>query len=229
MKVSEIMSKRVVSGTPGMSVYDAAKKLSEYGISGMPVLDSQGHLVGIVTESDLYRRVEVGTEHAPRSKLKAFFTSTRQLAREYLKEHAFKLSDVMTHEVITADEAADVVDAADLLEKAHIKRLPVMSGRTVVGIISRANLVQALSTLSRNISETQTTDIDLRDRAVAALAKYPWSLPQHNVIIQNGIVHVWGTIHSEEERAAIRVTIEHIAGVKGFHDHLSYPETFGMI
>jgi CBS domain-containing protein len=110
----------------------------------VPVLD-KGVLVGIVTEGDLLHRAEIGTDTRPISWWSRMFKNKAQLAAAYSREHSTHVVDVMTKNVVTVGETTPIADIADLLARRKIRRLPVMRGGKVVGIVSRANIVRALA------------------------------------------------------------------------------------
>ncbi|WP_118184508.1 CBS domain-containing protein [Paraburkholderia phosphatilytica] len=223
MQASDIMTTDVITVTPETSVYHAAALLTEHRISGMPVVDDEGQVVGIVSEGDLLHRIETGTLRRQRTWLAEFLHSTRELAGEYLKEHALKVGDVMTDNVISVRPTSSLGEIADLLDRHHIKRVPVLQEGRVVGIVSRSNLIHMLAGEAPSDAKTQAADETIHRHAVQALGGHRWAMAAENLVVVDGIVHVWGTVRSEEERDAIRVTIERVPGVKGVENHLGYP------
>jgi CBS domain-containing protein len=226
MQASEIMTTEVVTVTPETSVHDAATLMTTHHISGLPVVDAHGFVEGIVSEGDLLRRVELGTGRPQRSWLAEFLHSTRRLASEYLKEHALKVSDVMTANVIAVRADTPLADVADLLVRHHIKRVPVLDEGRLVGIVSRANLIRALACATEADPQVQASDEAIQRHVLQAFGGHRWTLPADSIVVKEGVVHVWGTVNSEEERNAIRVCVERVPGVKGVEDHLGYPVVF---
>lgn len=222
MQASNIMTTNVLTVTPQTSVYDAASLLVEHHISGLPVVDD-GLVVGMLSEGDLLRRIETGTGTPPRSWLAEFLCSTRELAGEYLKEHAVKVGDLMTSNVISVRATTSLSDIAELLERHRIKRVPVLENGRLVGIVSRSNLVRALADAKPVDAQAHAGDEEIRRHALQALGGHRWAMPADGIVVTEGVVHVWGTVRSEEERDAIRVCIERVPGVKGVEDHLGYP------
>src|SRR5262252_8549841 len=157
MKVRDIMSTRVVSVEPNANVREAIRLMLQKHISGLPVIDRSGALVGVVTEGDFLRRVEAGTERK-RPRWLEFLTGPARLADEYVQSHGRKVSDVMTPEPITIREDTPVEEVVRLMERRRIKRLPVMRGSQVVGIVSRANLLHALASVSREAAPAKKDD-----------------------------------------------------------------------
>src|SRR4051812_37962569 len=139
MKASDVMTRRVISVTPDRTVSQLAQLMQEHRISGMPVINAGGALVGMVSEGDCLRRIETGTEKK-RSGWRAFLASPETLANEYVRSHGRKVSEIMTHDPITVGEDTDLEEVIHLMETRQIKRVPVVKGGAVVGIISRANL-----------------------------------------------------------------------------------------
>jgi CBS domain-containing protein len=221
MLAIDVMTSPVVSVSPDASVSEIARLMLKAHISAVPVVDEKQHLAGIVTEGDLLRRAEVGTERKRRRWIEAF-TDGGTLAAEYVKSHGRKARDVMTTDVVTVDESTPLHKIADIFESRDIKRVPVMRESQIVGIVSRANLLQALASLPLPAKKTATDDRWIRRKLMAELQGKPWGV--RNVIVKNGIVHFWGAVNSEEEREAMRVAAENIAGVRGVKDHTWYPE-----
>ncbi|WP_233853633.1 CBS domain-containing protein [Paraburkholderia sp. HD33-4] len=226
MQASDIMTTQVVSIAPDSSVYDAAKLLVENRISGMPVVDDAGNVIGIVSEGDLLRRVETGTETPRRSWLAEFLAPTRQLAVEYLKERSIQVRDVMSTPAVTVAESASLTDVAQLLGRRHIKRLPVLSRGKLVGIVSRSNLVRALASCAPAQLDAQPSDEQIRSAIKKELDGHRWSMAADALIVTEGVAHCWGVVRSEEERQAILAAAARTPGVKAVQDHLEYPVAF---
>lgn len=222
MKASEIMTREVVAVASDTPIRDVAKLMVDRRISGVPVID-HGKLVGIVSESDLVRRVELGTEKT-RSRWVQFLTSDDTLLAEYVRARGQVARDVMTIDVVTVAPDDPIAAIAEILETRHIKRVPVVDGSKVVGIVSRANLLQALVTVGPAQMEwTQTDDAAIHDAIAAEIQKIAWlpSPVMNNVTVSNGIVHLWGYEGSENERRAVRIAAERVVGVKAGIDHRS--------
>lgn len=224
MRAIDVMASGVVLARPDMSVQDAARMLVDYHISGMPVVDTGGKLVGMITEGDLLHRTEIGTEVKRRARWLDLVVSTRELAGEYVKEHSRLVSDVMSTNIVTATEDTPLAEIAELMEKHGIKRVPVLRDGKVTGLVSRADLVRALASVGPDLRGSITPDdSQIRDAILAALSGNRWELRPQNVIVSKGIVHLWGAITSDEERKAICVTARNVPGVKEVQNHLEYP------
>src|SRR6516162_9847074 len=159
MRARDVMYRAVVTTTPETTVEEFARLMINLRISGVPVMDRGGLLVGIVTEGDLLRRVEIGTERR-RPRWSEPFSSNSRLAAEYIKSHAKRVADIMTREVFSVEELATLGEVADLLETKHIKRVPVVHDGKIVGIVSRADLLKVLVT-----GGAETADAE-HDRAI---------------------------------------------------------------
>jgi CBS domain-containing protein len=231
MNAKDVMTPDVVSVGPDATIGEVANALLTHGVSALPVLDGDA-LVGIVSEGDLMRRAEIGTEERPRSWWLRLLTDNATLAKEYTKSHAERVRDVMTREVITVTEDAPLAEVAATLERRRIKRVPVVRGGRVVGILSRADLVRGLAAAkAKPLSPAAFDDSAIRAKVVATLRAQPWSnLDAEGVTVANGRVELWGVFSSEEERDAARVAVETVAGLGKVEDHrVRLPENFGYL
>ena len=220
MYVRDVMVAPVITVKPSVTVQEVAKLLLEKHISAVPVLDDKGKLVGIVSEGDLLHRVEAGTERHRSWLLQGFFENDT-LAAEYVKAHGRKVSDVMTRRVITATPQTPLHEVATLLEKNAIKRLPILENGRLVGIVSRANLLQAVAS-ARRLLEITPSDKAIRERILSSLRAEPWAhTGLLNVTVSDGIVDLWGVAESDSERKAIKVTAESTPGVRAVNDNLA--------
>jgi len=230
MRAADVMSTGVVTVSPDASILEAVRLMLQHKISGLPVVDAAGHLVGIISEGDFLRRTETGTERR-RPRWLEFIAGPGRLAEEYARSHGRKVEEVMTRDPVTITESTPLEEIVRLMERHRVKRLPVMRGGQLVGIVSRANLVHALAGVAREIKPTGAADGAIREQILEALAKQTWApIASINVTVRNGIVDLWGTILDERERNALVVAIENVAGVKGIHDHLVFVEPIsGMV
>ena len=224
MKAADIMTRRVISVGAEASVLEAIRSMLQHKISGLPVVDGEGLIVGIVTEGDFLRRAETGTQRK-RTRWLEFLMGSGRLAAEYVRTHGRKVSEVMTPNPVTIDECTPLAEVVRILEERRIKRVPVVRGRRVVGIISRANLLHALASVAHEMAAGAQSDAAIRDEILTELAKQPWA-PKHfvNPVVRNGVVELWGSIFDERERQAVRVAVENVAGVKTVKDHLVWIE-----
>lgn len=221
MKAADVMVTNVVTVGPDACVQDVARTLLDSRISAVPVIGSDGKLLGIVSEGDLMRRVEAGTGRK-RPWWLAILTGREVLASEFVKEHSRKVTDVMTRRVVTAAPDTPLSTVANLLEKNAIKRVPIVQDGKVVGIVSRANLLQALASLNKGAEvATPVADTKIRENVLAQLKAEPWTRPSLiNVIVQDGAVELWGIVDSVTEKKAVRVAAEVTPGVRAVNDNL---------
>ena len=219
MKAHEIMTRDVVTVSPSTSVRDVAALMTEKRISGVPVVSDDGTVVGIISESDLMRRAELGTE-APRKWWLSFFSDPDALARQYTKAHGLTAEDVMTRQVHTIGEDAELQEIASTFERRRVKRLPVLRDGTLVGIISRADLVRALS--KTEVVRPVVDDATLEAKLLEKMRAQDWLDGSFlNVVVHDGVVELNGFIGSAEQRRALRVLIEETDGVHRIEDNLS--------
>jgi CBS-domain-containing membrane protein len=224
MKASEIMTVGVYTIRPDASVRDAARLMVEQGISGLPVVDASGQLVGIVTEGDFLRRAETGTERR-RPHWLEILVGPGRLASDYVRTHGRKVEEIMTREVVTVAADTPLQDIVDIMERHRIKRVPVVKDAAIVGIVTRANLVQALARLAEEAPPSRPDDETMRAQIMAELAKQEWA-PRSlvNVIVRDCVAELWGTILSEKERDAVRVVAENVPGIASVQDHMVWVE-----
>lgn len=219
MKARDVMVSPVITVTPDTLVGEVAKLLLEHRFSAVPVVDHQGKLVGIISEGDLMHRAEAGTERQ-RSWWLRGLTGADTLAFDYIKAHARKVADVMTRQVVTASADTPLNEIATLMEKNAIKRIPIVAGGQLVGIITRANLMQAVASAPKG-REIQPSDTAIRDRLLAHLKAQPWAETSLlNVTVSDGTVDLWGITNSEAERKAICVAAESAPGVRAVRDNM---------
>jgi CBS domain-containing protein len=238
MRAMDVMTTEVISVGPDTSVQALAALLSERGISGVPVVDADNRVVGIVSEGDLLHRVETGTERQPerrtghrRSWWLDAIASDRELARDYVKSHARAVRDIMTRDVVSVSDTAELADIAMLLETKRIKRVPVVRNGKLVGIVSRANLVRALATTkSAPESVAEPDDRAIGDQLLAELKAKSWvDLSSADIIVRGGVVHLWFSDEQpREERLTFRVAAENIPGVRRVEEHIVAPPASGV-
>ena len=228
MRAHQIMTRSVISVTPDTTIVEAANMMLQRHLSGLPVVDETGKLVGIVSEGDFIRRSEIGTQRKHGRWLK-FILGPGRSASDFVHEHGRKVSEVMTTSPVTINEDTALAEIADMMEQNNIKRLPVVRGDKVVGIVTRANLLQAVASLARQVPDPTADDDHIRNRIIDALEKNDWCPFGLSVIVRDGIVHLSGVITEEHARQAAIVAIENIEGVKKVHDHLCWVDTMSGI
>jgi CBS domain-containing protein len=224
------MTSKVISVDPNATVLEAARLMLQHRISGLPVVDAAGQLVGILSEGDFLRRRETQTLRR-RSRWLEFLLGPGRMAAEYSHSHGKKVSEVMTPEVATVDENAALEDIVTLMERRHIKRVPIMRDGKLAGIITRANLLHAMVGLARTTPPMAKGDAAIRDRLLAEMQNETWApVAMVDVQVKDGVVELWGSILDERQRDALKVAAENIPGVKAVKDYLSWIEPMsGMV
>jgi CBS domain-containing protein len=222
MQVRDVMTRRVIAVAVDDTILNAAQAMLRNAISGLPVTDAAGNLVGVVTEGDFLRRAELGTQRR-RPRWLEFLIGPGRLADEYVRACGRKVREVMTEDPCTIAEDDSLENAVELMERRRIKRLPVLRDGKMVGIISRSNLMRALVSLARDAQAPAGDDGAIRDAILAALGQQGWALGIE-AVVKNGVVELWGTVMDDRERRACVVACENVAGVRQVHDHLVWVE-----
>jgi CBS domain-containing protein len=221
MRAHQIMTRPVITILPDAPITEAARIMLQRHISGLPVVDAAGKLVGIVSEGDFIRRSEIGTQRRRGHFLK-FILGPGQAATDFVQEHGRRISEIMTRDLITVTEDTTLETIVSLMEKNKLKRLPVIRAGRVVGIVSRANLLQAVASLARQIPDPTADDDHIRDRIIDTLGREGWGPHGLSVVVRDGVVNLGGIITDERARQAALVCAENIAGVKKVHDYLCW-------
>jgi len=229
MKASDIMTPDVISADPDATVLQAARYMLQHHISGLPVIDRTGALVGILSEGDFLRRRETHTDRRP-SRWLEFLMGPGKLAAEYTHTHGSKVAEVMTTKVHTISEDTPLEKIVEMMERYRIKRVPVVRGKKVVGIVTRANLMHAMVSLARQ-PKAATSDAGIRQELLKELKTEKWALASMiNVVVRGGVVELWGMIVDDRQREALLVAAENVRGVKEVKDHLTWVEpTSGVV
>ena len=224
MNAADVMTERLLSVGPDTAITEAVRVMLDNNVSGLPVVDGGGRLLGIVTEGDFLRRAETGTERR-RSRWLEFLLGPGRLAADYVHTHGRKVEEVMTRDVVSVSEDAPLDAIVRLMERRRIKRVPVLRAGKVVGIVSRANLLRALASVAGELRPAAASDAELRRLVLAEIEKQPWSSGNAiNVVVRDGVVQFWGVISDERQRDALRVMVENIGGAKGVADNLIWVE-----
>lgn len=224
MNAADVMTTDVVSVAPDATIVEAARLMLQRRISGLPVIDAAGHLVGIVSEGDFLRRSELATERQ-RPRWLAFLLGPGWLAADYVHTHGRKVAEVMTRSVVTVAENSPLDHVVDLMERYHVKRLPVVRGDRVVGIVTRTNLLRAVAAAAGELGSAVQDDLQIHRQLAAELKKQAWAgVGLISPTVRDGTVHLWGTISDERARTAAIVAAENIPGVKDVYDHLAWFE-----
>jgi CBS domain-containing protein len=223
LTAADVMTTTVVTVPPDKSVQEIAKLLHECRISGVPVVNASGVVLGIVSEGDLIGHVGTIGEQR-RSWWLTLFSGEDELARDYAKTHGRTARDVMSSRVVSISDTTPLAEIARLLERHRIKRVPVVKDGKLIGIVTRSNLLQALA--ATDVSKPASVDDrKIREHLTAVLNAQPWAhMMTKNVVVENGVVHLFGITHSDEERRALRIAAENVPGVTRVDDQLTRRE-----
>jgi CBS domain-containing protein len=225
MRARQIMTNDVISVSPHTTILDAANIMLRCHISGLPVLDSDGTLLGMVSQSDFLHRKEIGTERKRPNWLEIFVGPGR-VAGDFVHEHGRKVEDVMTRDPIIVEDNAPLDELVRLMEKHDIKRLPVMRAKSLVGIVTRSSILQAVSSMACEIPDPTADDDHIRDRITREVYATDWRPIGFQVTVRHGVVHLHGLVIDEHSRRAAIVAAENTAGVKEVHDHLCFVDSY---
>jgi CBS-domain-containing membrane protein len=218
LTAANVMTTDVVSIGPDKPVREIAEILFTRRISGVPVVDADARVIGIVSEGDLIGHAAIVGEHH-RSWWLSLFTDESVTARDYVKAHGRTARDVMSTDVVTVEETATLAEIVDLLQRHRIKRVPVVQGGRLVGIVTRGNLLQGLAALKVE-PPRKVDDQTIHDQLMRELRSQPWAHVL-DVIVENGVVHLHGTFQTEDERRALLIAAENVPGVKRVEDRLT--------
>ena len=227
MRVRDTMSKGVVSVAPKAPITEALDIMVRSHLSGLPVIDEAGRLVGMVSEGDFLRRSELGSGKPPGSWLKGLLLPG-QAAEAYARTHGRRVDEIMSGDVAAIEPNAGLDEAAALMEKRHVKRLPVVDEGKVVGIITRADFIRALVQFIRPAyEEPPVSDDAIKQRIDAELRAQPWApVGSIGVAVKDGVVSFRGVLTDERQRNAIRAVAENIDAVRGVRDHMIWSDPF---
>jgi CBS domain-containing protein len=229
MNAADIMTPNVIAARPDTPLAELIDLMLSNRISGLPIVDN-GIIVGIVSEGDLLRRAETGTEKR-RSQLLELLSSTASAAAGYVRTHGRKAGEIMTTDLVTVTPDTPIGEIADILETRRIKRVPVVLEGRVLGIVTRANLLKALATrLHAEPAPFTSDDRSIRLRLLEEFRQHKWAsqVAQFDVTVRDGVVHLWGIVRGEDHRQALLVASENTPGVKGVADHLEDGTLIGV-
>jgi len=225
MRAHQIMTRNVITVGTDTSILDAATLMMDRHISGLPVVDGRGKLLGVVSESDFLRRSEIGTQRR-RPPWLQFLVGPGWAAEQFLHERGRRVGAIMSIDPIAVTEETSLQDLVELMEKNRIKRVPVTRDGLLVGIVTRADLVRAVAAIAHEIPDPTADDQHIHARIVRTLEAPDWRPLGLQVSVRDGVVHLRGTITDERARQAAIVAAENVSGVKAVHDHLCYVDTY---
>jgi len=219
MKARDVMTQPVVSVRPDAPVREVAALMLERHISGVPVADALGRVLGVVSEGDFIRRPEIETD-APGSRWLRLFTSLEDQARDYIKTHGLTAADIMTAPAITVAADAPLAVVARLMGSRSIKRLPVLEGDRLIGIVTRADLLRAV--YRHPEPAASASDGEIRSAIVSILEKEDWAAGAIvEVQVTHGRVQLWGSVESDTQRDALLLAAKSVPGVASVEAHLT--------
>jgi CBS domain-containing protein len=223
MKASDVMTRNVLTVGRETTVANAIRVMLDHNISGLPVLDN-GKVVGILTEGDLLRRSETGTERQ-RPRWLEILMGPGRMAGEYVRTHGRKVEEIMTTDLVSVAGNTPLDEVVGLMERRRIKRVPVIEGDVLLGLVSRLDLLRALLRAMEAQHSEGRGDDEIRDQILAELAKAAW-VPKDglSITVKDGVVDLHGVILEEKERDALRVVAENVPGVRAVEDHLVWIE-----
>ena len=221
MRAHQIMTRKVITVKADTPVLDAANLMLQHHISCLPVVDETGRLIGMVSEGDFVRRSEIGTQRPRIRWLEFLMGAAGKVAQDYVRENGRKVDEIMTQDdLCTATEDMSLAELVRSMERRNVKRVPVLRGHKLVGIVTRTDLLRAVASLARYVPDPTANDDHIRSRVIASIEKNEWQPTRLGVTVRDGIVHLSGMIDDERFRQAIIVAAENVSGVKLVHDHL---------
>lgn len=219
MKAADIMVKDVVTTGPEASVQELATLMLERRISGLPVVDGSGRLLGIVSEGDLIRRPEIDTDRVKLGWLRLLLSDEAR-ARDFVKSHGRKAREVMTQPAISVAADAPLAEVVRLMARHRIKRLPVVDKGRLVGLVTRTDLLRAVAA-RQAVAPADVKDEELRARIDAMLREEDWAASAVVYVqVEKGVAQLWGTVESQEQREALILAVRGVPGVKDVQPHL---------
>lgn len=219
MKAAEIMVKDVVTTGPEASVQELATLMLERRISGLPVVDGGGRLLGIVSEGDLIRRPEIDTDRVKLGWLRLLLSDEAR-ARDFVKSHGRKAREVMTQPAISVATDAPLAEVVRLMARHRIKRLPVVDKGRLVGLVTRTDLLRAVAA-RQAVAPADVKDEELRARIDVMLREEDWAASAVVYVqVEKGVAQLWGTVESQEQREALILAVRGVPGVKDVQPHL---------
>jgi CBS-domain-containing membrane protein len=221
MKVRDVMTPNVVSVTADTAVPEIATLMLERRISAVPVIDAKAQVVGVISEGDLIRRPELGTDK-PRSRWLRFFMSDDDRAHDFVKTHGLHARDVMSRPVVSVTPEATLTDVVNLMTTRRIKRVMVLEHGKLVGVVTRSDLLRTLHAREALPTEgVPQDDASVRARILKTIDEQGWAASAIiNVQVTDGTAYLWGVVDSDEQRKAIMVAVEGVPGVRAIEDHL---------
>jgi len=227
MRARDLMTTNLVTIPPDAPLEALARVLSERGISGAPVVDADGALLGMVTESDLIRRL-AAKEDAPKSWVLGLLASAAEQAARFARTHGHRARDVMTTDIASVTEDTSIEHVAHIIEEKKIRRVPVLRDGKLVGVVSRSDLIRALLAAPGSLAEDAPDERIRRDLSLA-MRNEPW-VDTYFIFpdVKNGQVTFHGFCRSDAVKQGLRVLAENVPGVKGVAFETQEPPAYVM-
>ncbi|MDO9564439.1 MAG: CBS domain-containing protein [Bradyrhizobium sp.] len=220
MRAHQIMTRKVITVKADTSIREAADLMLQQHISGLPVVDDTGKLIGVVSEGDFMRRGEIGTQ-GPRIRWLDYLMGPGKSAVDFVREYGRRVGEIMSRdELVTATEDMPLEQLVRVMERENVKRIPILRGDALVGIVTRSDLLRAVASLAREVPDPTADDDHIRSRVISSIEQNEWHPTRLAVTVRDGIVHLSGMITDERYRQATIVAAENVPGVKLVHDHL---------
>jgi CBS domain-containing protein len=220
MRAHQIMTPQVITVRPDTTIVEAVNTMLRHHISGLPVVDAAGKLIGIISEGDFIRRAETGTERK-RGRWLTFLVGTDRIAADFTHEHGRKVGDIMTPDPLTVNEETPLDQIVGIMESHNVKRLPVVRDGRLVGIVTRSDFLATIADFARNVPSPSADDDNIRSAVIAAIGQAAWRPCGFKVTARGGNVSLSGVIRNNNARRAAIVAAENVPGVKKVFDHLS--------
>ena len=223
MHAHQIMTPEVITISPDATIVEAASKMLQHHVSALPVVDAPGKLIGIISEGDFIRRAEIGTQRR-RGRWLQFMVGSNKIASDFVREHGRKVGEIMTPDPLTVTEDVQLEQVVQIMKSRNIKRLPVMRGDRLVGIVSRSDFVAYVADIAGNVPNPSVDDDHIRAGVLAAIGQAAWRPCRLNVTVRDGLASMRGVIRNDSARRAAIVAAENVPGVRKVLDHFSvYP------
>lgn len=226
MRTQQIMTSQVITVGADTPVAEAIDIMLRFHISGLPVVDAADHLIGIISEGDFIRRAEIGTQHE-RGRWLQFLTGASRTAADFVHEHGRKVGEIMTRDPLTVTEDTPLDEIAQIMESQGVKRLPVIRGDRLVGIVTRSDFLPAVARLARNSPPSTGEDDRIRSEIVAEIGQAAWRPCKLKVTVSDGVVNLSGIVKDDNARRAAIIAAENVPGVRSvcedFVDATEYP------
>jgi CBS domain-containing protein len=219
MRAQQIMTQHVITIGADAPVAEAVDAMLRHRVSGLPVVDAAGDLTGIVSEGDFIRRAEIGTQRK-RGRWLSFLVGTDRIAADFVRSHGRKVGEIMTPEPLTIWEDTPLDEIVEIMESNNVKRLPVMRGKRLVGIVTRSDFLATIADLAHHAPSPSADDDSLRGQVIAAMDGAAWGPCRLKVTARDGVVTLSGVVASKNARQAAIVAAENVPGVRKVFDNL---------